>query len=80
MAIAASMAPIKATGVIRYSSAGNKIIIVMPAIPAPEEMPIMWGSARGLRMTACKMAPESDRFRPTMAPTIVLGSRIFQMI
>ena len=31
-------------------------------------------------MTACKMAPESDRFRPTMAPTMVLGSRIFQII
>ena len=46
MAIAASMAPIKATGVIRYSNAGNRIMMVMPAIPAPEEMPMMWGSAR----------------------------------
>ena len=80
MQTAASIAPINAAGVIKYSRVGNKIIIVTPARPAPLEMPIICGSARGFRITACNTAPAMARFIPTKAPTIVRGILIFQII
>ena len=52
----------------------------MPVMPAPAEMPIICGSARGLRMTACKIAPATARFDPTMAPVNARGRRRFHTI
>ena len=78
--MAASIAPTKATGVIKYSNAGKRIIITTPAKPAPLEIPMIWGSAKGLRIMACKIAPDNDKLMPTSAPTMVRGMRIFQII
>ena len=43
---------------------------------APEEIPIMCGSAKGFFITACKIAPDKERFIPTNTATIVRGSLI----
>ena len=80
MRTAAAMAPRKAAGVIQKRYAGQTMRTTMPARPAPDEMPMICGSARGLRMTAWRIAPDKARFAPTRAPVRVRGRRIFQII
>ena len=63
-----------------YAAPGIISMIKMPARPAPDEMPMMCGSASGLRRMACRIAPESARLMPTSAATIVRGKRMFQRI
>lgn len=79
MMAAAIEAPTNAAGVSRGQACGNKIRMMMPSSPAPEETPIIWGSANGLRMTPCRMAPDKARFTPTKAATSVRGRRMLQI-
>ena len=53
--------------------------ITIPTSPAPLDIPIMPGSAKGLPMTPCKMAPDIARFTPTIAAVIMRGRRMFFM-
>ena len=80
MQIAAIIAPTKAIGVIRYSIAGNNTITKIPVSPAPEEIPMICGSAKGFFITACKIAPAIAKFIPTNPATIVLGNLILYKI
>ena len=80
MSTAAPIAPPKAAGVTSHAAPGTRSMIKMPASPAPEEMPMICGSASGLRRIACKIAPERERLMPTSAATIVRGRRMFHKI
>ena len=80
MSTAAPIAPTKAAGVMSALCSGKSSRTRMPMSPAPDEMPMMCGSASGFFMMACRMAPESARSMPTSAATSVRGSRIFQRI
>ena len=51
--------------------------MVVAAVPAPAETPMVPGSARGLRMTDCSSAPEADRDAPIMIANSSRGRRRF---
>src|SRR3712207_5485117 len=53
--------------------------MIMATNPAPDEIPIIPGSARGFLITPCSIAPESERLIPTNTPTIVLGILTFHI-
>ena len=80
MSTAAPIAPTKAAGVTRLLCSGKSSKTRMPMSPAPDEMPMMCGSASGFFMMACRMVPASARSMPTSAATSVRGSRMFQRI
>jgi len=78
MTMQASIAPTKAnSGTIRYML-GKASRMMMPNRPAPEETPMMPGSASGLPMIACRITPEVARLAPTIAASSTRGSRISQ--
>src|SRR5690625_4991204 len=54
---------------------GNKDIIIIEINAAPEDTPMMPGSANGLRMTACKSTPDTARAAPANNEMIILGKR-----
>ena len=80
MSTAAPIAPTKAAGVTSAPYSGSRSSTRMPVSPAPEEIPMICGSAKGFFITACRTAPERDRFTPTSSATIVRGNRMFMRI
>ena len=67
--------PIKAKkGMLKLKSAQSNIIAVA-AVPAPAETPIIPGSAKGLRITACNKEPAVARQAPTTIATMTRGKR-----
>ena len=43
--------------------------------PAPDETPIIPGSARGFLITPCSSVPDAAKHVPTINPTRTLGMR-----
>src|SRR5699024_762721 len=65
---------------IKKNNDGKKEIINNDRKPAPEDTPIIPGSARGLRITACRRTPETARAAPANNEIIILGKRKSLMI
>lgn len=59
---------------LKLKSAQSNIIAVA-AVPAPAETPIIPGSAKGLRITACNKEPAVARQAPTTIATMTRGKR-----
>ena len=62
-------------GVKTPYAVGNKIIITIATSPAPDETPIIPGSASGFLITPCNNAPDAAKHVPTINPTSTLGIR-----
>ena len=77
---AVASAPAKAAGTSRCPNCGSASITRMPASPPPADTPMMPGAASGLRITPCRIAPETARLPPTSAPRRMRGSRMLKMI
>src|SRR5690606_31590341 len=56
-------------------AAGSAVITTVTAKPAPAAAPNKYGSARGLRKTPWKAAPDTARAAPTSAPSTTRGTR-----
>lgn len=54
---------------------GNKIMMTIATRPAPDETPIIPGSARGFLITPCSSVPDAAKHVPTINPTRTLGMR-----
>src|SRR5699024_5070452 len=54
---------------------GKIEIIKTDTNAAPDDTPIIPGSASGLRMTACNSAPDTDKAAPVNNPMIIRGKR-----
>ena len=72
---AAPKAPAKAAKGTQTVSVGASIIRAIAARPAPAEMPIMPGSAKGLRSTPWRMQPDKARLAPAKAAQMPRGMR-----
>ena len=74
--VQANNPPIKdATGKINENDGNTKSIIIAITL-APEETPVIPGSAKGFLITDCKSVPETDNPAPTKAAIKFLGNLI----
>ncbi len=53
-----------------------RAIVTTAPVAAPDETPIILGSAIGFLNIPCKVAPETDRAEPTSKAIKILGSRM----
>lgn len=60
-------------------SCGNATSVTYPTKLAPPVTPMVEGEAMVLRITPCKIQPDSDRHTPTRPPQRTRGKRIFQI-
>ena len=67
--------PINANKGVMKKSAGKNEIMNNCTNAAPEDIPIIPASARGLRMTDCNKTPETDNAAPAKIATIIRGKR-----
>src|SRR5699024_4850677 len=67
--------PRKANNGAEKNNVGKKVTITIVINPAPEETPIIPGSASGFRMTACNNTPDTAKAAPANKDIIIRGNR-----
>src|SRR5690625_3193942 len=67
--------PIKANKGIKKNKEGNRETTKIDMKLAPDDTPIIPGSASGFLTTACSSAPETDNMAPAKIAMIIRGNR-----
>src|SRR5699024_5275970 len=65
---------------VKKKNVGKKETIKIVKNPAPDDTPIIPGSARGLRITACNNTPDTAKAAPANSEMIIRGNRKSFMI
>src|SRR5699024_12793668 len=66
--------PKKANNGVKKNNVGKKETIKIVKNPAPDDTPIIPGSARGLRITACNNTPDTAKAAPANSEMILRGN------